>query len=127
MEHRIELKEGAQPAAVAQYRLPPKFKQTIQETVEQLIKDGHIEDSTSPWRAPVLVVIKKDGSPRVCMDYRMLNDRTKTHAYLMKFLDELLDTVAGHAYISTLDLTKGYYQIPMAEDSRTRQPLQSPV
>jgi hypothetical protein len=118
VEHIITLEDNTVPIQAHQFRLSPNHIKTIQETVAELLRLGHIEPSRSPWRAPLLVVLKKDGTLRVVIDYRELNKHTKGQAYTMKDIYELLELIAGHKYISTLDLTSGYHQIPMADQCR---------
>ena len=80
-----------------------------------MISSGIIEPSTSEWSAPILLVKKKDGSMRLCVDYRRLNQISRSDAYLMPRVDDLIDCVGKSTYISTLDLTQGYLQVPVAE------------
>ena len=92
--HHIELKEGAKPLRMFQYRLSPEHCRIIREAVQELIDLGHVEPSTSAWRSPVIVVLKKDGIPRVVYDFRGLNNLTKDISYPMKFQEELLEAMA---------------------------------
>ena len=115
VEHYIDLLPGTTPKHTHQYRLSPEHQKAIQEAIQELIDRGHIEPSRSPWRSPLLVVIKKDGKLRVVFDFRTLNKYTKGQAYVMKDQYELMEKAAGHKFISTMDLTSGYHQIPMAD------------
>ncbi|GFY00943.1 retrovirus-related Pol polyprotein from transposon 412 [Trichonephila clavipes] len=67
-----------------------------------------IEPSSSPWATPIVLVRKKDGSTRSCVDYRRLNDVTKKNSYTLPRIDDTLDTLAGNTWFSTLDLKSGY-------------------
>ena len=82
--------------------------------------DGVIEQSTSEWAFPIVLVKKKDGTMRMCVDYRRLNEHSRTDAYSMPRVDDLIDRLGKSKYITTLDLARGYWQVPMAEES---QPL----
>jgi deoxyuridine 5'-triphosphate nucleotidohydrolase len=118
VQHYITLEPNTRPTQAYQYRLSPNHRQIIEDTMAELLKQGHIEPSTSPWRAPLLVVSKKDGQPRVVIDFRMLNKHTKSQAYKMKDVYELLELIAGHKYFSLIDLTDGYLHIPVAKECR---------
>ena len=72
-----------------------------------------IKDSTSPWASPVVLVMKKNEKKRFCVDYRKLNTITKKDSYPLPQIDELLDSLAGATYFSTLDLMSGYWQVMM--------------
>ena len=74
-----------------------------------------------------MVVQKKDGSNRICVDYRKLNSTTKFDAYPMPRIDEMLDTVGKSNYLTTLDLTKGYWQVPMSQDDKAKTAFISPL
>jgi len=74
-----------------------------------------IQPSTSPWASPIVIVIKKDGSARFCVDYRKLNKLTRKDAYPIPRIDNTLDTLSGSKWFSTLDLLSGYWQVEVKE------------
>ena len=83
IEHIIELEEGAKPMIVTPYRYPKQLKDEIEKTIKELLVMGHIRPSKSPFASSVVLVKKKNGTLRICIDYRMLNKRTINNCYSM--------------------------------------------
>lgn len=114
-DHQIPLVPGAQPFKVRPYRYNPQQKDEIERQVYDMLCSGLIRRSTSPFASPVLLVKKKDGQWRFCVDYRQLNNLTVKNKHPLPIIDELLDELAGAQYFTKLDLCSGYHQVRLAE------------
>ena len=86
--------------------------------LEEMLANNIVEESKSEWSSPMVIVGKRDGTRRICIDYRKLNMILETNTYSMSHIHELIDKVGGSCYISTLDLTRGYWQIPVAQEDK---------
>nr|GFA87335.1 putative reverse transcriptase domain-containing protein [Tanacetum cinerariifolium] len=104
VEFQIDLVPGAVPVARAPYRLAPSEMKELVEQLQELSKKGYIRPSSSPWGAPVLFVKKKDGSFRMCIDYRELNKLTVKNRYPLPRIDDLFDQLQGSSVYSKIDL-----------------------
>ncbi|WVZ63667.1 hypothetical protein U9M48_013281 [Paspalum notatum var. saurae] len=111
VEFLIELLPGTAPIAKRQYRVAPKEQELIKENIDELLGKGFIRPSSSPWAFPVLFVDKKDGTRRMCVDYRALNDVTIKNKYPLPRIDDLFDQLQGACVFSKIDLRSGYHQM----------------
>ncbi|KAL4317946.1 hypothetical protein GQ457_18G013810 [Hibiscus cannabinus] len=116
-DHAIVLKQGTHPINLRPYRFPYHQKAEVEKQVSQMLANSVIQTSKSPFAAPCLMVKKKDGSWRFCVDYRQLNAATIKNKFPIPMVDELLDELKGAGYFSKIDLRSGYWQIRVkAED-----------
>ena len=115
VEFEINMEEGSTPPNRPPYRLSPKEHEELQAQIDDLLAQGHIRPSSSPYGAPVLFVPKKDGRWRMCVDYRALNRQTVKDRYPLPRIDDLLDRLGKARHFTTLDLATGYHQIAVKE------------
>ncbi|GJS51062.1 putative reverse transcriptase domain-containing protein [Tanacetum coccineum] len=116
VEFRIDLVPGAAPVARAPYRLAPSEMKEMSYQLQELSDKGFIGPNSSPWGAPILFVKKKDGSFRMCIDYRELNKLTVKNRYPLLRIDDLFDQLQGSSVYSKIDLRSGYYQLKVREE-----------
>ena len=117
VRYPIRLQEGAQPSHVKPYRFSESQKNEMREQVSVLLQKGWIRPSSSPWGAPVLLVPKKDGTWRFCVDFRNLNAVTVRDSFPLPRIDDLLHKVGQAGMFSKMDMQSGFHQVPMEEDS----------
>lgn len=116
VQHEIEIEKGIKPIFQRPYSIPFSRKKVAKEEVEKMLKSGVVRSSKSPWSSPIVLVVKKDGGTRFCVDYTKLNKVTKRDQYPLPNIDQILRQVKGKKYFSSLDLTSGYWQIKMNEE-----------
>ena len=110
----------AKPIKQRTYRTSPKNKEIIEKQISELLKLGVIEKSYSPWASPVIIVKNKNGSNRMCVDYRKLNNVTKKDSYPLPLIDETFDAIGRAKYFTNIDLAKGFYQFAVDPESREK-------
>ncbi|KAL7851957.1 hypothetical protein SRHO_G00177420 [Serrasalmus rhombeus] len=125
IEHEIPLFDDA-PVKQRYRRLPPSQYELVKGHIQELLDRKVIRASCSPYSSPVVVVQKKDGTIRLCVDYRQLNSKTRKDAYPLPRIDESLDALGGAQFFSTLDLASGYNQVPMAEHDKAKTAFCTP-
>ncbi|GKD85142.1 hypothetical protein Tco_1356296 [Tanacetum coccineum] len=115
IEFRIDLIPGASPVVRSPYRLAPSEMLELSNQLKELQEKGFIRQNHSPWGAPVLFVKKKDGSMRMCIDYRELNKLTIKNRYPLPRIDDLFDQLQGSCCFSKINLRSGYHQLRVRE------------
>jgi hypothetical protein len=104
IEFVIELKPGTSPIYKTPYRMATPELAELKEHIKELLEKGFIRPSSSPWGAPVIFVLKKDGTQRLCVDYRALNEVTVKNKYPLPMIDDLFDQLCGVCVFSKIDL-----------------------
>ncbi|GKE93334.1 putative reverse transcriptase domain-containing protein, partial [Tanacetum coccineum] len=116
-EEIVMLIPGAMPVAKSPYRLAPSELVELSRQLKELQDKGFIRPISSPWGAPVLFIKKKDGSFRMCIDYRELNKLTVKNCYPLSRIDDLFDQLQGSQFFSKIDLRSRYHQLRVHEDN----------
>ena len=118
-EHKIVLKDPDTPLFKERFcRIPPPQLDEVREHLKLMLDAGVIRPSNSPWCNAVVLVRKKDGSLRFCIDFRKLNSLTVEDSHPLPHICETLESLAGAAHFSTFDMNSGFWQVPMAEESK---------
>ena len=124
-EHHIHTGTSP-PVRLAPYRLAHAHRGIIEEELKEMQECGIIEPSSSEWASPMVLVKKKDGTLRLCVDYRRVNAISATDAYPLPRIDDIIDQIGGAKYLTTIDLTKGYWQVPVASSDRGKTAFCTP-
>lgn len=124
-EMTIDLTDS-EPVVYRPYRLSYTERQQVKDMVQEMLDSNIIRESSSPYASPIVLVSKKSGEKRLCVDYRALNRKTKREHYPLPRIEDQLDRLSGSKLFITLDLASGYYQIPIAEQSREKTAFVTP-
>jgi len=125
IEFAIELVPGTTPISRAPYGMAPAELTELKTQLQELLDKGLIQSSITPWGAPVLFVKKKDGSLRLCIDYRELNRVTMKNKYPLPRIDDLFDQLSGAAIFSKIDLRSGYHQLRIKKKDVSKTPFRT--
>lgn len=117
VEMNLEL-NSKRPIVYRPYRLSHKEREQVREMVGEMLDAGIVRESISEYASPIILVRKKDGKQRLCIDYRLLNSITVKERYPMPIIEDEIARLSGQAYFITLDLASGYYQVPISENSK---------
>ena len=115
IEFAIDVVPGATPASITPYRMAPLELKELKLQLQELLEKGFIRPSVSPWGAPVLLVKRKDGTLRLCIDYRQLNKLTVKNKYPLPRVDDLFDQLKGASILLKIDLRSGYHQLKIKD------------
>ena len=119
--HHIRLTDD-RPFRLPYRRVPPAHYQKLRQVLTDMEEQGIIQKSVSDYASPLVMVWKKDGNLRICTDFRWLNARTLKDAHPLPHQSDCLAALGGNTYFSTMDLTSGFYNIPMAEEDKNTLP-----
>ncbi len=119
VKHTIDTGD-ARPIKLPPQRLPVMQRDIATKEIDKMLAEGVVEESVSPWAAPIVLVKKKDGSTRFCVDYRHINMVTRKDAYPLPRIDTSLDSLGGAKWFCTLDLASGYWQVAMDEKDKCK-------
>jgi hypothetical protein len=119
IKHNIDTGD-ASPIKQRFYRTSFQNQEFIKQEIQRLLGSGLIQPSKSQWTSPVVVVEKKNGKKRLCVDYRKLNSVTKKDSYPLPRIDDMLDTLTGSQWFTSLDLSSGFWQVEMEEKDREK-------
>ena len=126
VQHRIQVYPGSTPVKLPNRRMPMHFKADLQEKLDKFLEHELIEPCHSPYSAPAMLVPKKNGKLRLVIDYRQLNKQTIKSCWPIPSIEEIFDTLEGSCYFSTIDMSWGFYQLPMEEASQDYTAFSTP-
>lgn len=124
-EHYIETGNSS-PVHCTPYQVSEAERKIIVDQVEKMIADGVVRPSSSPWSSPVVLVRKRSGEIRFCVDYRRLNSVTQRDVYPLPRVEDVLGRLSGARYFTSLDLESGFWQLPVAEKHQEKTAFITP-
>lgn len=119
IEHKIDTGDAV-PIKQNPRRLPLSKREDAEKEIKRMLHNGIIEPSKSPWSSPIVLVPKRDGSVRFCVDFRMVNSVTKKDSYPLPRIGDCLDALRGAKWYSTMDLQSGYWQVKMSDKDKEK-------
>ncbi len=125
ISHDIPLLDDV-PVRQRHRRVPPSEYEVVRAHINQLLESQVIRESCSPYASPIVLVKKKDGGLRLCVDYRQLNAKTRRDAFPLPRIEESLDALTGACWFSTMDLASGYNQVPVTEGDKQKTAFCTP-
>lgn len=125
VKHELPLTDDV-PTSQPYFCITPTQFEEVREHISRLLKKGVIQESSSSYASPVVLVFKADGSLRLCMDYRRLNSKTKCDAFPLPNIDKSLDALSGAQVFSTIDLASSYHQVAIHEKDRHKMAFITP-
>ncbi|XP_069364889.1 uncharacterized protein [Maniola hyperantus] len=117
VEMKIDLADD-KPIFYRPYRLSYHEREQVRATIDELLQNDIIQESKSDYASPILMIKKKTGEQRLCVDFRALNNKTIKDCFPLPLIEDQLSNLSGNSFFTTLDLASGYYQIPMAQESQ---------
>ena len=123
--HDIDVGDSA-PIRQAPYRLNPKKIEIVKSEIESMLEADIIEPSSSPYSSPIIVLTKEDGSARICVDLRKVNDVSKSDSYPLPRIDDLIDKIGSAKYLSKFDARKGYFQVKLTDRAKLATAFATP-
>ena len=126
VEHTIKTLPDCKPVKLRPYRIPLAKRDFAENEIKAMADKGLIEPSHSAWSAPAVLVPKRDGTARFCIDYRRLNQLTIPDSHPLLRIDDTLDALGGSCWFSTLDLKSGFHQVSIAEEDRPKTAFSIP-
>ncbi len=127
LKHCIRLTDERPPFRLPYRRIPPAHYQNLRQVLTEMEEQGIIRKSVSEYASPLVLVWKKDGSLRICTDFRWLNARTLRDAHPLPHQSDCLAALGGNNYFSTMDLTSGFYNLPMREQDKKYTAFVTPM
>ena len=117
IEHDVDVGDSA-PIKQHPYRVSPMKKELLDKEVQYMLKNDIIEESQSNWSSPCILVPKHDGGFRFCTDFRKVNDKTKSDSFPIPRIADCIDQIGNAKFVSTFDMLKGYWQVPLTQRAR---------